>query len=378
MGEFEAREDVHPSAGVGISFEGADVTITYKLSNTTLTGKVCSQAMVIASPVWKRFIFPPWQQTSVSLSLTSPQVEDLSAATTNLYGPKTAEFLAPTSDTPGRHIDFTDDDGEALLIILNILHLKFKLVPLTVSSFCLLQLAKLCDQYQCTDILHPWLQPWIRNSEEQGLETLAKEHWLFIYWAFGKEEEFVKVAKELVTEAKTNEHGEYLTSQGEELPEPTPPNIIGECMPIKQMSDCMISNYWTESILIQRNKVIEDLLAVPYSFIDRFAAKKDPGRIIICKNRSCDAMIYGSLLFELQAQSIWPKVYPEAIHLSVQVFARDICGIEVDVHPYQPNFYHSMMCKTACAFTEHVAKVLGEIKDPVLESHRIHMASIRK
>ena len=43
-------------------FERGDVDIKVKLPDGTMvTGKVSAEAMALASPVWKKFMYPPWQ-----------------------------------------------------------------------------------------------------------------------------------------------------------------------------------------------------------------------------------------------------------------------------------------------------------------------------
>ena len=72
---------------------GGNVQIRVKHSDQQILGVVVSQAMVLASPVWKNFVISPG---------LGEKVEEL---------------------------DFTDDDGTALLILLRIVHLKFDEIP---------------------------------------------------------------------------------------------------------------------------------------------------------------------------------------------------------------------------------------------------------
>lgn len=41
-------------------FDAGDVRILVNYKEEILEGMICSQALVHASPAWKKFIFPPW------------------------------------------------------------------------------------------------------------------------------------------------------------------------------------------------------------------------------------------------------------------------------------------------------------------------------
>lgn len=193
-------------------FDGGDIDITYSLNGEIRSGKVCSQAMILASPVWKNTIY------------STPTLKN--QGSDPLFTPTSSVCSSDTS-TP-KHLDFSEDEGDALSLLLRIVHLRFDEIPISLSSDLLLQLAKLSDRYQCLRVLKSWALPWIAATEQEGVEKLGKESWLFVYWAFGKTAEFSKISKELVLEAKVDETGNYLTARGEPLQEPTPPYIFGK------------------------------------------------------------------------------------------------------------------------------------------------------
>lgn len=87
--------------------------------------------MAQASPVWKKFLFPP---RSNSLE-------------------------------PVQELDFSGDDDEALIVLLSIAHLKFQEIlyarpPVRI----LVDLAVLCDAYLCHDLVAPWVEKWITRE----------------------------------------------------------------------------------------------------------------------------------------------------------------------------------------------------------------------
>jgi len=87
-------------------FEYGDLDIKLTLDGNEMMGKVSARALAMASPVWKKFIYPPF-----------PQVES----------DQTADPL------PVKELDFTEDDPTALLILLRVAHLQFKRVPASPS-----------------------------------------------------------------------------------------------------------------------------------------------------------------------------------------------------------------------------------------------------
>jgi hypothetical protein len=152
-----------------------NLTVWNPRSKKKMIGTVCSEVMVHASPVWKKFLFPPWEQTL-------------------LEAPK--------------KIDCSDDDAQALLVLLNIAHLKFDIVPKLLPYQLLYHVAILVDQYQCLKLVSPWLKLWSQDEESQ-LMVDGQEGWLFIAWAFGRESIFEQLARKLLKRS-TNYFGSHL------------------------------------------------------------------------------------------------------------------------------------------------------------------------
>jgi hypothetical protein len=151
-------------------FRTGDVQILVTYHNENLIGKVSSDALFLVSPVLLKFLFPPWLTFSQS---THP--------------------LGSIAE-----IDCSANDGDVLLILLNIAHLNFNDVPTTLSYDALYQLAILVDQYQCIPFVKPRLELWIAGEEMQSLAS-CQEGWLFISWVFGREEGFEALARKLMS-----------------------------------------------------------------------------------------------------------------------------------------------------------------------------------
>ena len=178
------------------NFDGGDVRIVVKGSITKepVTGLVASQAMSLASPVWKKLIFPPWE---------------------------------PTYSGKQKEIDFSHDSPAALLVLLNIAHIRFSRIANTQLGYQMLyDLAILCDQYDCVELVRPWMDKWLVHACTESKQE-GQEGWLFIAWVFGREKTFEDLAQLLVKRSPTSPTGQCLRYSGQFLPEPLPPGIVG-------------------------------------------------------------------------------------------------------------------------------------------------------
>jgi hypothetical protein len=180
------------------NFKTGDMQIIVTYIGDRIIGTVSSHSMAQASPVWKKFIHPPWEE--IKESATPPKQ---------------------------RTIDCSEDDGYVLLILLNIAHLKFDSLPTTaLTTRNLFFLAILVDQYQCIDLVRPWLDTWL--SDEKELIRYGAERWLFIAWVFGREKVFEEASTQLVRRATTLEGKLYNSDTSMHFPHPMPPGITGQ------------------------------------------------------------------------------------------------------------------------------------------------------
>jgi len=275
-------------------FDGGDLRISVTYKGDRLAGKVSTSAMMLASPVWKKFIFPPFAQlheddeeddqeytavyegglvaarkesatdckgsqkeiawtqkspvgcatvwidheasypdetmtedtdlfdedlnttdfqslengsianidtekSSAQFQDAQPRTEPNSQSTGTLIGDETlsdeihGESVAPKAkkrriaEVPkSKELDFTEDNGEALLILLRIAHLQFHELPEKEMSLdFLLNLAILCDMYDCQKLVKPWVSQWCIFSNLVRPDA-ALEKLLFVAFVFSK------------------------------------------------------------------------------------------------------------------------------------------------------------------------------------------------
>jgi hypothetical protein len=77
--------------------------------------------------------------------------------------------------------------------------MKFKKVPGSLSYDRLVNLAILCDQYGCVDLLRPCFQAWFANEETESGQP-DWDQWLSIAWVFGRERAFETLAMKILKE----------------------------------------------------------------------------------------------------------------------------------------------------------------------------------
>lgn len=361
-------------------FEGGDVEITLQDGGTQFKGRVCSQPMVLASPVFKRFIYPPWQvaQPSAKFSFFTPQSDS------NPH-PALLPFQPPIGS-----IDFTEDSPSALLLILNIIHLKLDTTPSDVSSAELLQLALLCEQYQCARLIRTFAQDWVeKEAEFDYSREVGKDSWLFICWTFGIPDMFSQLAKELVLEVTLDGEGnvrfpnEGYYGEMQMVREVMPDKAIGiSLLPflnlIRTLKAMLTLGKYVEGILAARERMLERLLALPYAWIDDFETINDDHHQNwpLCGLPACSAMVYGSLLLRLQVAQLWPRRKASEIYWSVATVAADIKGLALSVHIDMNEMKHDT-CGERVKFADQVEEILKNVEDPVLDCHRLHMAGGR-
>lgn len=232
---------------------GTRIIVTYKKNR--VVGMVSPYAMALASPVWKKFIFPPFRQmppnsdTAVFLERagTTKNIDDTvvleTAGTTESSQPVVTEKIATSkletsnlSVEPTEEIDFAEDPAEALLILLNITHFRFTKVPLTLPLDTLSDIAILCDQYDCVHLVKPWLSEWLAD-ESTGWKAAvyvfggsSREKWLFVAWVFGREQVLKDFSSSIVRNLCT--HGEGDCTALEAINGPMPPELVGKLNPI--------------------------------------------------------------------------------------------------------------------------------------------------
>ena len=134
-----------------------------------------------------------------------------------------------TQQIPQPKMDCRKDNAEALLILFNIAHTKFSEIPLRVSTSLFYQVAILCDQYDCAEMVSPWLSGWIKNEDQ---DCCGKEYakWMLISWVFGRTRSLQKSASCILRDLKIDDNGELSLAGHQGLPRMLPHGALSMCI----------------------------------------------------------------------------------------------------------------------------------------------------
>lgn len=132
------------------------------------------------------------------------------------------------SNPSTRIVPLPDDHPAAMLLLVQIAHLRFLSVRDNLSRFMLYQLAVICDKYDCLELVAPWLQRWVDNHQFGGVYHAGDA---FICWTFGLESVFEAIMKKLIMETSWNEEAGVLVRHSARIPyedEIMPGDALGE------------------------------------------------------------------------------------------------------------------------------------------------------
>ena len=103
-------------------------------------------------------------------------------------------------------MDLTNDDPDALLMLLRISHLQFSEVTLHVTYTLLVRLAVLCDKYKMAQLLFPWIKPWQADWKPYALKG-GYENLFFVAWVFSDLETYTAIARNWVIKSTLDTDG---------------------------------------------------------------------------------------------------------------------------------------------------------------------------
>jgi hypothetical protein len=94
-------------------------------------------------------------------------------------------------------IPLPDDDPDAFLILLNIIHGHIRKVPLRVDLPTLTQLAILVDKYDVHEAVEMFSNIWFDNLKHEIPQTFTDDipSWICICWVFAKPSEFKQTTR---------------------------------------------------------------------------------------------------------------------------------------------------------------------------------------
>jgi hypothetical protein len=134
----------------------------------------------------------------------------------------TNETWAESKSVDGHyHIIAHDWDSNALLVLLNILHLRNRQVPGVISLEFLAKMAVLVDYYECSEAIEPFTSIWTGNMKNIVVPSAFCRDvvlWICVAWIFAIPERFQAACAVAIKEGKDNM---------DTLGLPIPPCVLG-------------------------------------------------------------------------------------------------------------------------------------------------------
>ena len=110
-----------------------------------------------------------------------------------------SELRVHSAENP-YELSLEDDYPYALTVILMALHSRSDMVPVDPAFKDLVELAIVCDKYDCRGGVFPWGDVWGAAWKPRMLES-GYEEWLFVAWVFGIKEGFEKLSRKIILES---------------------------------------------------------------------------------------------------------------------------------------------------------------------------------
>ncbi|KAF8862923.1 hypothetical protein BDZ45DRAFT_722895 [Acephala macrosclerotiorum] len=206
-------------------------------------------------------------------------------------------------------VSLPDEDPDAMIILLNIIHGLSRKVPRRVDLNMLSKLAIAIKYRQMHEAVELWSDTWIENlKRDKGLPgsyTPELLSWLFIFWEFQKDEDFRKVCQILERVSDDSLGGEVETVH------------VGPYIPTSVI----------HAIQERRIDAIESMMAIIHELITKYS-----GPNILCDKGSdffCDANLLGSLLKASVIIGIWPRPEHPYLGMNSGALADRIRGMRV-------------------------------------------------
>ena len=176
--------------------EDADVSLETSLLPLADNSTANSAGKSLSTPESKPGYFAHFQVSSKHLTLASPVFKDVIQSTHTHDAPSEEHSLA--------RLPLSDDDPDALLLLMRLMHVQFKDVPREVDLGTLAQIATLVDKYELLETTHLSADGWISGIKdsiptELNTDLLA---WMLIAEVFEDETISKQVKERAIFESK--------------------------------------------------------------------------------------------------------------------------------------------------------------------------------
>ncbi|KAK6530654.1 hypothetical protein TWF281_007493 [Arthrobotrys megalospora] len=145
------------------------------------------------------------EQVTDRVYSTSGAIRNVSRVFDRMLDPENGFHPLTTETAFGRQLRVlslpdVEDDADSLLIILKAVHYQYNTMPTRVTYKQLVNLAVVCEKYDCGSLLRPWTDVWVPAllNDVNHIETaLGHEDWLLIGHIFPNAEGSPRVVERL-------------------------------------------------------------------------------------------------------------------------------------------------------------------------------------
>ncbi|KAG6312433.1 hypothetical protein E4U22_001813 [Claviceps purpurea] len=174
--------------------------------------RLSSRHLALASPVFKTMLNGSWKEIAPPSSRSKKSRKARKPLKNGLDIPSHYELTA------------TEWDDEVFLMLMNIIHGRNTLVPLSVDLFTLVKMSVLVDYFQCQEVTQVVVGLWIDKLSDKLPTTYGRDCviWMFVSWVFSRSDIFEKMT---LLAIRTCEGGLGKINL------PFPPNLLSTVIP---------------------------------------------------------------------------------------------------------------------------------------------------
>jgi hypothetical protein len=204
--------------------------------------------------------------------------------------------------------EFPEDDPDMLLLLLRIAHLDFRNVPPEMDSDQIYELSILCNKYDCTMLVKPWIRSWMEPFREEQENWSGEARFALTAWVFGDTKTYEIMAQRIMTVGIHGETpGTLVLSPEEKLEgQALPEGFIGNML-FSVASLFAIAHDSIESILRARELMLDRFFAICDQFVATLSSRQ---KCTHCDNEGCRALCLGNFVQGLIPIDFWPSRPP--------------------------------------------------------------------
>ncbi|KAG6082780.1 hypothetical protein E4U30_005764 [Claviceps sp. LM220 group G6] len=148
--------------------------------------RLSSRHLALASPVFKKMLNGSWKESARALDRSK-----------NGSGKARAPLQLGFDSQVRFELTAQDWDDEVFLILMNIIHGRNALVPLSSDLTTLVKMSVLVDYYQCQEVTQVIVGLWIDKLSEKLPWSYHPECviWIFVSWVFSRGKIFEEMTK---------------------------------------------------------------------------------------------------------------------------------------------------------------------------------------